>query len=142
MEVKEKYRTIEVSGKRIVSTDWNEKFLVEDDFNEKDFDWDKFFGVRPITYQNDGKGETGVPSTYSGEITDVVEGEEYSETSSHDFGTSPHKLITQDGETFHTDCVRDDKDVWTTVGASSNIIEASWLALSDSIEWFLIKNSL
>ena len=35
----------------------------------------------------------------------------------------------------------DDKDVWTTVGASSNIIEASWLALSDSIEWFLIKNS-
>ena len=113
MEVKEKYRTIEVSGKRIVSTDWNEKFLVEDDFNEKDFDWDKFFGVRPITYQNDGKGETGVPSTYSGEITDVVEGEEYSETSSHDFGTSPHKLITQDGETFHTDCVRDDKDVWT-----------------------------
>jgi 2-isopropylmalate synthase len=36
----------------------------------------------------------------------------------------------------------DDKDVWTTVGASSNIIEASWLALSDAIEWFLIKNSL
>ena len=35
----------------------------------------------------------------------------------------------------------DEKDVWTTVGASSNIIEASWLALSDSIEWFLIKNS-
>jgi len=35
----------------------------------------------------------------------------------------------------------DDKDVWTTVGASSNIIEASWLALSDAIEWFLIKNS-
>ena len=113
MEVKEKYRTIEVSGKRIVSTDWNEKFLVEDDFNEKDFDWDKFFKVRTITYQNDGKGENGVPSTHSGEITDVVEGEEYSETSSHDFGTSPHKLITQDGETFHTDCVRDDKDVWT-----------------------------
>ena len=36
----------------------------------------------------------------------------------------------------------DDKDVWTTVGASSNIIEAGWLALSDAIEWFLIKNSL
>jgi len=35
----------------------------------------------------------------------------------------------------------DDKDVWTTVGASSNIIEASWLALSDAIEWFLIKSS-
>ena len=26
----------------------------------------------------------------------------------------------------------DDKEVWTTVGASSNIIEASWMALSDS----------
>ena len=35
----------------------------------------------------------------------------------------------------------DDKNVWTSVGASSNIIEASWLALSDSMEWFLIKNS-
>ena len=35
----------------------------------------------------------------------------------------------------------DDKKVWTSVGASSNIIEASWLALSDSMEWFLIKNS-
>ena len=113
MEVKEKYRTIEVSGKWIVSTDWKQKFLVENDFNEKDFDWDKFFKVRTITYQNDGKGENGVPSTHSGEITDVVEGEEYSETSSHDFGTSPHKLITQDGETYHTDTVRDDKGVWT-----------------------------
>jgi 2-isopropylmalate synthase len=36
----------------------------------------------------------------------------------------------------------DDKEVWTSVGASSNIIEASWLALSDSMEWFLINNSL
>ena len=35
----------------------------------------------------------------------------------------------------------EDKDVWTTVGASSNIIEASWLALYDSIEWFLLKNT-
>ena len=35
----------------------------------------------------------------------------------------------------------DDKEVWTTVGASSNIIEATWIALADSIEWFLIKNS-
>ena len=34
----------------------------------------------------------------------------------------------------------DDKEVWTTVGASSNIIEASWMALSDSMEWWLIKN--
>ena len=113
MEVKEKYRTIEVSGKRIVSTDWKQKFLVENNFNEKDFDWDKFFEVRTITYQNDGKGENGVPSTHSGEITDVVEGEEYSESSSHDFGTSPHKLITQDGEEYHTKCVRDEKGTWT-----------------------------
>ena len=36
----------------------------------------------------------------------------------------------------------DDKSSWTTVGASSNIIEASWIALSDSLEWFLIKHSL
>ena len=35
----------------------------------------------------------------------------------------------------------DEKEVWTTVGASSNIIEATWIALSDSIEWFLINNS-
>ena len=116
MEVKEKYRTIEVSGKRIVSTDWNEKFLVEDDFNEKDFDWDKFFNVEPKTYPLsilEGGHPKKVGGTYSKEITDVVEGEEYSETSSHDFGTSPHKLITQDGETYSTNCVRDDKGVWT-----------------------------
>ena len=35
----------------------------------------------------------------------------------------------------------DEKEVWTPVGASSNIIEATWIALSDSIEWFLINNS-
>ena len=102
MEIKEKYRTIEVSGKWIVSTDWKQKFLVENDFNEKDFDWDKFFKVRTITYQNDGKGENGVPSTHSGEITDVVEGEEYSETSSHNAETTPNRLITKDGKCFHT----------------------------------------
>ncbi len=27
---------------------------------------------------------------------------------------------------------------WTTVGASTNIIEASWLALSDSVEYFIL----
>ena len=102
MEIKDKYRTIEVSGKRIVSTDWKHYFLVEDDFNEKDFDWDKFFKVRTITYQMDGKGESGVPTTYSGEITDVVEGEEYSETSSHNAETTPNRLITKDGKCFHT----------------------------------------
>ncbi len=28
---------------------------------------------------------------------------------------------------------------WTTVGASPNIIEASWRALSDSMEYALVK---
>ena len=36
----------------------------------------------------------------------------------------------------------DEKQVWHTVGASSNIIEASWIALSDSIEWWLITNGI
>jgi 2-isopropylmalate synthase len=36
----------------------------------------------------------------------------------------------------------DGKDVWYTVGASTNILEASWLALSDSFEWWLFKNSV
>jgi 2-isopropylmalate synthase len=29
---------------------------------------------------------------------------------------------------------------WRTVGASTNIIEASWLALADSLEYWLLKN--
>ena len=33
----------------------------------------------------------------------------------------------------------DDKDVWRTVGCSANILEASWMALSDSLEWYLNK---
>ncbi|MGA2367902.1 MAG: alpha-isopropylmalate synthase regulatory domain-containing protein, partial [Dehalococcoidia bacterium] len=28
---------------------------------------------------------------------------------------------------------------WRTVGSSTNIIEASWLALYDSMEYFLLK---
>ena len=35
---------------------------------------------------------------------------------------------------------RDGADVWGTVGVSENIIEASWLALSDSIEYKLFKD--
>ncbi len=35
---------------------------------------------------------------------------------------------------------RDARDVWGTVGVSENIIEASWLALVDSIEYYLLKN--
>ncbi len=35
---------------------------------------------------------------------------------------------------------RDEHDVWGTVGASENIIEASWMALVDSIEYKLYKD--
>lgn len=34
----------------------------------------------------------------------------------------------------------DGTDVWTTVGVSSNVIEASWIALVDSIEYRLMKD--
>ena len=33
----------------------------------------------------------------------------------------------------------DGKDIWSTVGVSENIIEASWEALVDSVEYFLIR---
>lgn len=35
----------------------------------------------------------------------------------------------------------DDKDSWGTIGVSENIIEASWLALVDSIEYKLMKEA-
>jgi 2-isopropylmalate synthase len=35
----------------------------------------------------------------------------------------------------------DGHDSWTTVGASTDIIEASWLALADSLEYFLLKRA-
>ncbi|MDD5137352.1 MAG: citramalate synthase [Candidatus Omnitrophica bacterium] len=35
---------------------------------------------------------------------------------------------------------QDERDSWTTVGVSENIIEASWLALVDSIEYKLLKD--
>lgn len=35
---------------------------------------------------------------------------------------------------------RDENEKWTTVGVSTDIIEASWIALVDSIEYKLIKN--
>jgi 2-isopropylmalate synthase len=34
----------------------------------------------------------------------------------------------------------DVSDAWTTVGVSQDVIEASWIALSDSIEYKLLKN--
>lgn len=35
---------------------------------------------------------------------------------------------------------RDDHEVWSTVGVSENVIEASWLALVDSVEYKLAKD--
>jgi len=35
---------------------------------------------------------------------------------------------------------RDEHDVWGTVGVSENVIEASWMALVDSIEYKLYKD--
>ncbi len=35
---------------------------------------------------------------------------------------------------------RDERDSWWTVGVSENIIEASWEALADSIEYKLLKD--
>jgi 2-isopropylmalate synthase len=34
----------------------------------------------------------------------------------------------------------DEVDTWQTVGSSPNILEASWLALADSLEWWLIHH--
>lgn len=34
----------------------------------------------------------------------------------------------------------DDKDVWNTIGVSENVIEASWLALVDAVEYKLMKD--
>ena len=34
----------------------------------------------------------------------------------------------------------DDDDIWSSVGVSENIIEASWLALVDSVEYKLYKD--
>jgi 2-isopropylmalate synthase len=35
---------------------------------------------------------------------------------------------------------RDQKDEWTTMGVSTNLIEASWLALIDAVEYKLLKD--
>ncbi|MFC2013238.1 alpha-isopropylmalate synthase regulatory domain-containing protein, partial [Chloroflexota bacterium] len=34
----------------------------------------------------------------------------------------------------------DGESEWHTVGSSTNIIEASWLALADSLEYWLVKH--
>jgi 2-isopropylmalate synthase len=35
---------------------------------------------------------------------------------------------------------RDEGSVWSTVGVSENIVEASWLALVDAVEYKLFKD--
>jgi 2-isopropylmalate synthase len=37
---------------------------------------------------------------------------------------------------------QDDKDTWSTIGVSENIIEASWQALVDSVEYKLLKDKV
>jgi 2-isopropylmalate synthase len=37
---------------------------------------------------------------------------------------------------------RDENDVWGTVGVSENVIEASWIALNDAIEYKLYKDEM
>jgi len=37
---------------------------------------------------------------------------------------------------------RDDEDVWSTIGVSTNVIEASWHALVDSIQYKLCKDKI
>jgi 2-isopropylmalate synthase len=37
---------------------------------------------------------------------------------------------------------QDEKDVWNTIGVSENIIEASWQALVDSVEYKLLKDKI
>jgi 2-isopropylmalate synthase len=34
----------------------------------------------------------------------------------------------------------DGENEWRTVGSSTNIIEASWLALADGLEYWLLKH--
>ena len=35
---------------------------------------------------------------------------------------------------------RDEHKVWSSIGVSENVIEASWLALADSVEYKLYKD--
>jgi 2-isopropylmalate synthase len=35
---------------------------------------------------------------------------------------------------------RDDKEIWTTIGVSENIIEASWQALMESVQYKLLRD--
>ena len=36
---------------------------------------------------------------------------------------------------------RDKEEIWSTIGVSENVIEASWLALVDSVEYKLLKDA-
>jgi 2-isopropylmalate synthase len=36
---------------------------------------------------------------------------------------------------------RDAREIWSTIGVSENVIEASWQALVDSVQYKLLKES-
>ncbi len=36
---------------------------------------------------------------------------------------------------------RDKEEIWSTIGVSENVIEASWLLLVDSVEYKLLKDA-
>ena len=64
----------------------------------------------------------------------------------HDVRLSDYKVRVLDGSAATAAMVRvliestDGRDVWTTVGVSEDILEASWIALVDAIEYKLIHN--
>lgn len=59
-----------------------------------------------------------------------------------------YKVRVVNGQAGTAACIRvniessDDTDTWRTIGVSENIIEASWLALLDAVEYKLHKNEV
>ena len=49
-------------------------------------------------------------------------------------------LTSKDGKVRVLIESTDGESVWTTVGVSTDVIEASWIALVDSIEYKLLKD--
>jgi 2-isopropylmalate synthase len=64
----------------------------------------------------------------------------------HEMKLSDYKVRVLDSEAATAAKVRvliestDGEDVWTTIGVSSDIIDASWKALVDSVEYKLLKD--
>ena len=63
-----------------------------------------------------------------------------------DIHLTDYKVRVLDGKSATAASVRvliestDGIDIWTTIGVSCDVIEASWLALVDSFEYKLIKD--